>query len=161
MKLDFAMCNPSKSSRYTLSSSGSSFGLAPPKVLPRLSTPSIIDNLVDRSAVPYRVWSLTLLDTETGIFSIGGTLLKEVEEAKTRGEIVLKHFGDPMATPDWVDKQVNNHLNFMFPPGSSFEDHFKWTNVQGAAGWWTALMSGVWINGAKVRTACGRGQLGN
>jgi hypothetical protein len=98
------------------------------------------------------MWSVTLLEAGSGILSLGGTIAKEVEEAKTRGEVELKHFGDPVAIPQWVTKQVHNQLRILMPSELPWDHHFKWTKVQGAAGWWTALMSGVWINGAKVCT---------
>lgn len=94
---------------------------------------------------------MTLLDTETGLLSLGGTIAREVEETKARVELELKHFGDPIATPEWVADQVAAHLKVAMPAREAWDEHFKWTNVQGAAGWWTALMAGVWVNGAKVR----------
>lgn len=97
-----------------------------------------------------KIWSVTLLDTESGILSLGGTIAREVEEAKVRGEIELQHFGDAAATSEWVLEQVSSHLSLSMPPNLPWDHHFKWIDVQGAAGWWTALMAGVWVNGAKV-----------
>lgn len=96
---------------------------------------------------------MTLLDTENGILSLGGTIAREIEETKTRVELGLKHFGDPVATPEWVADQVEARMKIAMPREDAWDAHFKWTNVQGAAGWWTALMAGVWVNGAKV---CGK-----
>jgi len=153
LRLDFPICTPSKASRQTLADSGTFLGLSPSgKSLARLSSPSLLDQLIDKGTIKRKVWSVTLLDTESGILSLGGTIAREVEETKTRVEIELKHFGDPIATPDWVLSQVDAQMKVAMPIDSTWDQPFKWTNVQGAAGWWTALMAGVWVNGAKVRS---------
>jgi hypothetical protein len=36
------------------------------------------------------------------------------------------------------------------PEGNNWDEHFKWTDVMGSEGWWTVLLRGVWVNGAKV-----------
>ncbi len=152
-RLDIPICSPSKSSRQTLANSGTSLGLAPHTgSLARLSSGPLLQRLKERNLVKDKIWSVTLLDTESGILSLGGTIARDIEEAKVRGELELKHFGDPKATSEWVNEQVDARLNFLIPPEVPWHKHFKWTEVQGAAGWWTALMRGVWINGAKVVT---------
>ncbi|KAK5354105.1 hypothetical protein LTS03_006913 [Exophiala xenobiotica] len=150
IRLDFPICNPSKASRVTLANSGSILGLAPHRSLARLSSSPFLVQLQEKNTIQDNMWSVTLLDAGSGILSLGGTIAKEVEEAKIRGEVELKHFGDPVAIPQWVTKQVDNQLRILMPSELPWDHHFKWTKVQGAAGWWTALMSGVWINGAKV-----------
>ncbi|EXJ53479.1 uncharacterized protein A1O5_13255 [Cladophialophora psammophila CBS 110553] len=110
----------------------------------------LLTQLKEGDIIKEKVWSVTLLDTETGILSLGGTIAKEVEEAKIRGEVELKYFGDPAVTSEWVSEQVIAQLQGAMPNEIPWEQHFKWTEVQGAAGWWTALMKGVWVNGAKV-----------
>ena len=151
VRLDFAICTPSKASRQTLAHSGTFVGLAPHRFLARLSSTPLLNQLVEKNAVQDKVWSVTLLDAETGILSLGGTIAREVEEAKVRGEVELKHFGDPLATSDWVMEQVKAQLRVSMPDNLPYDHHFKWTDVQGAVGWWTALMAGVWVNGAKVQ----------
>lgn len=134
-----------------LVNSGTFLGLAPhAEPLARLSSSPLQAQLKERNIIQDTVWSVTLLDAEEGILSIGGTIAREVEEAKVRGEVELKHFGDPIATSEWVNEQVDARLQFSMPPDVLWHKHFKWTEVQGAAGWWTALMRGVWISGAKV-----------
>lgn len=150
VRLQFPICTPSKASRQTLDNPGSLMGLSPSGSLARLSSPSFLDQLVDQGVLKHKVWSVALLDTEIGILSLGRTMAREVEETKIRVETELKHFGDEMGTSEWVKGQVEEQMKLMMPPDSAWDDHFKWTNVQGAAGWWTALMAGVWINGAKV-----------
>ena len=153
MRLDIPICTPSKSSRQNLAKSGTFLGLAPStQSLSRLSSAPLITKLRESNIIGDNLWSVTLLDTETGVLSLGGTIAREVEEAKVKGEIELQHFEDPAATSQWVADQVNARLRVSFPLSSSWDKHFKWTDVQGAAGWWTTLMKGVWINGAKVRS---------
>ena len=41
-------------------------------------------------------------------------------------------------------------MGMSMPENLPVDAHFRWTNTQGAVGWWTALMGGVWVNGAKV-----------
>ncbi len=153
VRLDFPICSPSKASRVTLANSGSFLGLAPHQSLARLSSAPLLVQLQKKNTIQDNTWSVTLLDAESGILSLGATIAKEVEEAKIRGEIELKYFGDPVANPQWITKQVDNQLRILMLSELPWDHHFKWTKVQGAAGWWTALMSGVWINGAKVCTS--------
>ena len=78
--------------------------------------------------------------------------MRDAEEAKIRAEIELQHFGQPGASPEWIFGEVANRLKLSFPEESTVIDAFKWTSVQGAAGWWSTMMSGVWVNGRKVST---------
>lgn len=113
---------------------------------------NLVSQLHDSDTTALAVWSITVLDAETGILSFGGTIAKEVEEAKTRAETELQHLGQSDASPEWINAQVAKELKVSMPDGSTMEEHFKWTSTKGAAGWWTTLMPGVWINGIKVRT---------
>jgi hypothetical protein len=127
-------------------------GLAPFEgSLARLASKPVLKQMREMKAIQPTVWSVTLLDTESGFLSFGGTIAKEVERAKIRGDIELAHVGDPQATTEWVSEQVEARLKFSMPEEVSWDKHFKWTEVQGSKGWWTVLMRGVWINGAKVR----------
>ena len=151
VRLDLPTCSPSKSSRQALAHPGTFLGLAPhTESLARLSSAPLLKQLHKDNAIDDKIYSLTLLDTVSGILSLGGTIAREIEEAKVRGEVELKYFGDDIATLEWVNKQVDTQLRIAMPVQTPWDKHFKWTDVQGAAGWWTALMRGVWINGAKV-----------
>ncbi|KAK5045926.1 hypothetical protein LTR84_008712 [Exophiala bonariae] len=151
IRLNFPICRPSKASRQTLTNSGTFLGFSPPsEFLSKLSSPSLLDQLVNQGILKHKIWSVALLDTETGILSLGGTIAREVEETKIRVETELKHFGESIATAEWVTAQVEEQMKSAMPMASAWDEHFKWTDVQGAAGWWTALMLGVWINGSKV-----------
>ncbi|KIW41350.1 uncharacterized protein PV06_06917 [Exophiala oligosperma] len=155
VRVTFPICTPSKASSATLAHSGSILGLAPDrgghKTPSRLlSSPSLLQQLLAQKVVHDALWSVTLIDAESGILSLGGTIAQQVEEIKVRGDVELEHFGDPDATTEWVDQEVVNRMAFLMPPDTQWDHHFKWTETRGAAGWWTTLMSGVWIDGAKV-----------
>ncbi|OAL23511.1 hypothetical protein AYO22_06561 [Fonsecaea multimorphosa] len=154
IRLEFPTCTPSKSSRQSLAHSGTFLGLAPhhddTRYLARVSSAPVLTQLKAQGAFAEEVWSVTLLDTDTGILSLGGTIAREVEEAKIRGQVELQHFGEAGVTSEWVGEQVNKQLQAVMPSGMPWDRAFKWTDVQGTAGWWTALMKGVWVNGAKI-----------
>ena len=110
----------------------------------------MLDQLHAQSLVPFRIWSITILDSENGVLTMGGTIAKEVEKAKIQAELELDHFGNDIATREWISQQTEEQLRLSMSDLLPFDSHFKWTELHGAAGWWTALMSGVWVNGAKV-----------
>ena len=94
------------------------------------------------------MWSLTMLNSQAGNLSIGGTIAKRVEESKIRFQVRLDNIGNSMATPDLIDAEVQSKLSSSFPP--TIEEQFRWIDLRGAEGWWTTLMGGVWINGEKM-----------
>ena len=142
------MCSPSRSTRLTLGSSGSVVGLAPSKTLARVSAPNLFQQLLDARHVGRNLFSLTLLDAQSGKLSLGGTIAEQIEEQKTRFQARLDNFGNPVATQEFIDIEVRNRMSKDFPP--TLKEQFRWVDVHGAEGWWTTLMGGVWINGAKV-----------
>lgn len=151
--MNLPTCNAPKYSQHTLSSSGTILGLSPPStLLSRINTMSFLDQLIAKQEIAHnrRTTSLTLLDSETGILSFGTTLAVHFEEAKLRIETQLKHLGDLSIAAADVEMEITQKLDFAISPDSKWDDHFKWTAVQGARGWWNGLMSGVWVNGVKV-----------
>lgn len=110
----------------------------------------MLDQLHAQSLVPFRIWSITILDSENGVLTMGETIAKEVEKAKIQAELELDHFGNDIATREWISQQTEEQLRLSMSDLLPFDSHFKWTELHGAAGWWTALISGVWVNGAKV-----------
>jgi hypothetical protein len=142
------MCSPSKSTRHTLGSSGSVVGLAPSTTLARLSAPNLLQQLLEKRHVDRNLFSLTLLDAESGKLSLGGTIAEHIEEQKTRFQVRLDHLGNFLATPDFIDAEVRTRISNSFPP--ALNEQFRWVEVHGAEGWWTTLMGGVWINGVKT-----------
>ncbi|ETN43530.1 uncharacterized protein HMPREF1541_02689 [Cyphellophora europaea CBS 101466] len=150
VRLQLPVCIAPKTSALTLLPSGSVLGLGLPGSLSRMPGAEFVSQLRMSGVISEAIWSITILDAETGILSLGSTLAEVVEEAKTRAEIELQHYGHSLATPEWVDEQLNLKLEVAMPEGSKFDQHFKWSDLSGAAGWWTSLMPGVWVNGVKV-----------
>ncbi len=149
-RLVLPICNALKPSRQTLLPSGSIIGLAPDSALARLRDSNILAQLKKDNQISERLWSITLFDSETGILSIGTTISKKIERAKVQGDLELQRLGDPTVSEAWIQQEVDRRLSTSLLDQLPMETHFKWTNTQGAAGWWTALMAGVWVNGAKV-----------
>lgn len=137
-------------SSLTLASSGSVLGLAPSGSLSRIQAPALLQQLKQKETIHDHVWSIAILDSETGILSLGGTIAKEMEQAKVCADIELKHYEDPLASAEWVRDQVNNMMMLSMPYGSPFDQHFKWSAISGSSGWWTSLTPGIWVNGVKV-----------
>ena len=158
LRLTFPICTPSKASRQSLSRSGTVLGLSPPASispslslsLSRLTSPPLLSQLHNAGLITEQIFSITLLDAESGILSLGGTIAREVEMTKLRSTIELEHFGDPSASPQWVAEQVDGQMEQRMPSEMKWDEHFKWMDVRGAKGWWTGLMAGVWVNGVKV-----------
>lgn len=145
------MCSPSKSSRATLFKSGSVLGLSPSisSSLSRLDSPSLLQQLLAAQVLTEDLFSLTLLDSTSGVLSLGGTLAHHVEEAKLRTQVELDFLGDNSATSEKMDAKVNDLLASTFP--KHLDDQFRWAPTRGAAeGWWTTLLPGLWINDRKV-----------
>lgn len=150
LRLQLPICMPPKTSSLTLAASGSVIGLSPGGSLSRIQAPGLVDQLKQSSATSRACWSITIIDSDTGVLSLGGTIAKEIEEAKLRAQTELKHYGQFLATPAWVQEQVDLALRLSMPDGSPMEQHFRWSQLSGSAGWWTSLMPGVWVNGVKV-----------
>ncbi|RMZ77809.1 hypothetical protein DV737_g4162, partial [Chaetothyriales sp. CBS 132003] len=150
-RLVFPICTPPPSTVHTLLAQGSVLGLALPGSLSRLpDDASLMSQLYRQSLVPSRFWSITLLDSTSGILSLGTTISVEVDKAKLQAEAELQNINQAHVTPDWIQSQIEPQVQLM--RALPWEQHFKWTDLQGARGWWTALMSGVWVEGAKVLT---------
>lgn len=156
IRLTFPICTPSKASRHTLSRSGTILGLSSSisssasKSLARLTSATLLDQLHAAGLITDKIFSITVLDAESGILSLGGTTAREVEMAKLRSTIELQHFGDQTASPQWVADQVEAQMEQSMTASMVWDEHFKWMDVGGAKGWWTGLMAGVWVNGVKV-----------
>jgi hypothetical protein len=150
--ISMPMCSPSKSSRATLFKSGSVLGLSPSSSsssLSRLDSPPLLQQLLSNQVLANNIFSLTLLDSTTGVLSLGGTLARHVEEANTRTRVEVDFLGDPDATMEQIDAKVTDLLASTFP--TDIEDQFRWVPARGAAeGWWNTLLPGLWVNGVKV-----------
>lgn len=157
ISISLPMCSPSKSSRATLFKSGSVLGLSPSSSssssasssLSRLDSPPLLQQLLAAQVLTENIFSLTLLDSSSGVLSLGGTFAAQVEEANLRTQLEVESLGDATATSEKINTQVTERLAATFPQHLSSQ--FRWSPTRGAAeGWWTALLPGIWINGLKV-----------
>lgn len=152
VRLAFPICQAPKCSRHTLAASGSILGLSPLGLgsLSRLESSSFIQQLLNQQKIQYNLFSLTILDSASGVLSFGGTIAAEVEETKIRQEIGLKYIDQPDSQAK--EEEVNGALRFAIPPSSTHERHFKWTDVSNgaAAGWHMTLVTGVRVAGVKI-----------
>jgi hypothetical protein len=125
------MCSPSKSSRHTLGSSGSIVGLAPSNTLARISAPNLLQQLLEKTIINRNLFSLSLVDAQNGNLTLGGTTAEKTEATKTRFQVMLDNFGNPLATPEFVEQEVRDGMA-SFPP--TLNEQFHWTGVHGAEG---------------------------
>lgn len=153
IRLDIPICQAGRYSLQTLSNSGAIFGLSPlgqSNPLSRLSSPSLLTQLLEQNLIEHNMFSLTLLDAESGVLSLSGSIAPDIEETKIRAEKELAYVGNP--NREKIEDEIRGAMSFAIPPGSTHEHHFKWTDVgSGAvAGWHMTLVTGIWINGVKV-----------
>lgn len=92
-RLAYSQCRPNKAGRRTLETSGSMLGLAPAKSLVQMDATNILQQLAQSKGISEPVWSLTLLDGESGVLSIGGTIAEEVLRAEHETENALNALG--------------------------------------------------------------------
>ena len=142
------MCSPPKYSKRTLSSSGNVLGLSLPGALAQTRHRSLLQELRQQELIETKLWSVTLLDSQSGILSLGSTITSEVEEAKVRTQVELHNIANPGADAKFIDDEVQSRLRKSKP--KDWRGMFRWSEAQGAKGWWTALMQGVWINKVKI-----------
>lgn len=127
-------------------------GLSPPsgRSLTRLASQTFVDQLRSANHIDHNIVSITILDSTSGVLSIGTTLARDMESIKVRWEKELKYLGNPDRTA--MEEEIRGALAFAVPDGSTHEEHFQWTDVgNGAvAGWYMTLVTGVWVSGSKV-----------
>lgn len=140
------MCGPPKYTRRTLIPSGNVLGLAPSNALAQTTHPSFVEML--HGILPEKIWSIILTDAKSGVLSMGSTIAPHLEEAKVRSQVELQRMGQPGLDAKDIDQEVQSHLEAVEP--KDWHDYFRWSDVKGSSTWWTTLLQGVWINGAKV-----------
>ena len=156
VEIEIPVCQPPKFSHHTLCSSGTILGLAPrsSRSLSHLTASSLLEQLLQQKSIEHNIFSITVLDSETGILSLGETAAPQIEEIKIRNEVSLKYLnGIPLDEQRAeMEREIEGALRFAIPYGSTYEDHFKWTDVgKGAiSGWHMTLMTGLWVNGIKI-----------
>lgn len=155
--LSFTYCRPSKFSLDTLGASGSALGLAPSEHLRQTKSTSILKQLLQKQIIERPVFSLMLINGQEGVLSIGGTGAPAVELVEQQTKDELDHIGaaERGETASNVDvetivKRGTTKREPVFDTKASWEEGWKWSQVQGAEGWWQILMQGVWVDGSKV-----------
>ena len=113
-----------------------------------MSEPNILRQILEKRHLDRNLFSLTLLDAQSGKLKLGGTMAAQIEEEKTRFQVRLGNVGNSLATPEFLDAEVRNRMSSSFP--TTVAEQLRWVEVHGAEGWWTTLTGDVRINGAKV-----------
>lgn len=91
------------------------------------------------------------------MLSIGGTGARAVElveqqtkdeldhlSAVERGEVTTDVGGDDIVKRSTTKNELVSETK------ANWEEGWKWSQVQGAEGWWQILIQGVWVDGSKV-----------
>ncbi len=161
--VSFPHCRPSKYSSATLGASGSLLGLAPSRSLSQIESPSLIEQLLEANVIEENVWSLLLISGHEGVLSVGGTAAEAVEAAEEQVKLQLDRLGQlehsrategfeaPLEEDPTVSRKLaKRSMDKDQDSNSQWRARWKWTPVEGAAGWWQILMRGVWVNGVKT-----------
>lgn len=96
-----------------------------------------------------------MINDQEGVFSIGGTGSKIVDRVKKQMDEDLDKLGQLERSSgevggDQSKKKKKRRANNDDPQEEEWTSKYKWTKVQGAAGFWQILMQGVWVNNKKV-----------
>ncbi|KAI9894050.1 MAG: hypothetical protein M1814_004820 [Vezdaea aestivalis] len=151
ISIRFAHCSPPKSSQETLGPSGAVLGLASSDSLSQTKVDTLFQQLLGLKVIESSVWSILLINAESGVFSIGGSSAQAVSLIEQKLEEDLKKLGRAEMEPE-PDLPIQA-IEKRSPEGEAVSDwrsQWRWSNVQGADGWWQILMQGVWVDGAKV-----------
>jgi hypothetical protein len=155
--LSFTYCRPSKFSLATLGPSGSTLGLASSESLRQTKSTSLLKQLYKKDIIQRPIFSLMLINGQEGILSVGGTSAKAIELVEQQTKAELDHAGAVEREELPVDSNLPSYVNrrgvgaLPAAAGSDgWEEHWRWSKVQGAEGWWQILMQGVWVDGIKI-----------
>ncbi|KAI9797485.1 MAG: hypothetical protein M1825_005993 [Sarcosagium campestre] len=164
MTVLFPHCRAHKSTQRTLGASGAMLGLGPSRSLSQTKTDSLLRQLVDSGVVESDMWSLMLIDEHEGVLSIGGTASDAIAQADKATKDQLDSLGNTgqasmaedsapaadalEANASALEKRAQRGLKDRAT--AEWETAWRWSRVQGAAGWWQILMQGVWVDGSKV-----------
>lgn len=155
--LSFAYCRPSKFSRDTLGASGSVLGLAPSEYLNQIESKSPMAQLLENKIIERPIFSLMLINGQTGVLSVGGTGAGAVELVEQQTKDKLDHVGavergeaSAEEEVEALTKRTETNAKLISSKQKNWEESWRWSSVQGAEGWWQILMQGVWVDGSKV-----------
>lgn len=96
-----------------------------------------------------------LINGQEGVLSIGGTGARAVEMVEQQTKDELDHVsaverGELTTDFDGDNIIKRSMMEPVFDTKTNWEEGWKWSQVQGAEGWWQVLMQGVWVDGSKV-----------
>ena len=155
--LSFTYCRPSKFSLATLGPSGSALGLASSENLRQTKSTSLLRQLLIKGVIQRPVFSLTLINGQKGILSVGGTSAKAIELVEQQTKAELDRAGAIQRGEILPDSDSPSVLNRRAIDGieaadgsDAWQKDWRWSKVQGAEGWWQILMQGVWVDGIKI-----------
>ncbi len=155
--ISFTYCRPSKSSLATLGPSGSTLGLASSENLRQTKSTSLLQQLLMKKIIQRPIFSLTLINGQEGILSLGGTSAKAIELVEQQTKAELDHAGAVARGEIWTSPDPPTILNRReirametASESDGWEGDWRWSRVQGAEGWWQVLMQGVWVDGIKI-----------
>ncbi|KAH6676269.1 aspartic peptidase domain-containing protein [Halenospora varia] len=115
---------------------GAYLGLAPSTHLSQLRGTSLMPQLIEREIIDRPMWSIVLLNSREGLFSMGGTAIATIKEIEKESESALLHNG--------------GHEELKRGEEFDWEGDWKWLKVQGSEGWWQISMDGIWVEGEKI-----------
>ena len=107
--------------------------------------PTLFGQLYEKRLIQKPIFSLLLINAHKGVLSVGGTSAPALEQIEAQTGLVSA----PKAEKR-LDKRDSRRKHVVKIREGSWEAAWKWSNVQGAAGWWQILMQGVWVDGVKV-----------
>ena len=117
----------------------------------------MLRQLLKKGVIQRPVFSLTLINGQEGILSVGGTSAKAIElvEQQTKAELDRAgaiERGEIPANADLSSALNKREIRDIDPAGGgdTWEKDWRWIRVQGAEGWWQILMQGVWVDGIKI-----------
>ncbi|KAF1992362.1 hypothetical protein K402DRAFT_416032 [Aulographum hederae CBS 113979] len=166
-RISFPHCRPPHVSLDTLLPSGNTLGLAASESLSQMQPhlPRLLRQLIGAEVIEKDQFSIMLLNGHEGVLSIGGTAANVVRAAVKEAEDKLKRLGEVESKPVESEELVPSNFTIVkrdrivgkqLPKKRVNDipkhdlDGWKWSTVEGAAGWWQLLLRGVWINGVKV-----------
>lgn len=117
----------------------------------------MLRQLLKKGVIQRAIFSLTLINGQEGILSVGGTSAKAIElvEQQTKAELDRAgaiERGEISANADLSSALNKREIHEIDPSGGgdTWEKDWRWIKVQGAEGWWQILMQGVWVDGIKI-----------
>lgn len=138
--ITFAHCRPTTQWIRTLLPSGAYLGLAPSASLSQTNSKSLMSQLLEKNVIDTPIWSILLVNSKDGIFTIGGTATPSVRqvEQETDDKLTRLSHNENKRSEDSKKQEL------------STDYEWKWSKVSGADGWWQTSMRGIWVDNIKI-----------